>query len=92
MHGFLVPGESSLGYTRPVIVTNHGHVGFWFGFHVLHAPEITEYYRLLGKSSLQVFPLQFRSAMPFIGGPIEGTIIGFAYYDDYEVGTIKVIK
>lgn len=99
MEGYLQPQppqqESSLGYIQPIIITDQGQVRFWYGMSVLGPDEISESYRLLGKSPSQVFPLNFEAAVAIMGGLVKGTLQGFYYYksfDDAERDVATVIK
>jgi hypothetical protein len=95
-HGYLTPpvqGDDSLGTLQPVIVTNDGQVLFWWGAILPPGTEIAQSYERLGKRShSDVFPIQFSSDVPIVGGPIEGELPGFLHLEDWKTGRTKVVK
>ncbi len=81
--GFLTPpadGINDISVVQPVIVTEHGQVMFWYGAFAPGTHVLTEYYRRLGKTALEVFPITFRTEVSMLGGPIEGTISAFVHF------------
>jgi hypothetical protein len=91
MHGYLSPAiQNELAYIQPIIVTENGQVGFWFGIMKPSQELITSSYKSLLKSSAQVFPLAFKSQVDTLGGSIEGIVNGFSFYSrDRKVQFIK---
>jgi hypothetical protein len=90
---------ASVSDTGPVIITKQGPVLFWLGVVLRLNPEIIpKYYRWLGKDASQVFPLKFKSAIEILGGPIKGSLDGFAgikeegpslFTPDFEIEIVK---
>jgi hypothetical protein len=95
-HGYLTPpvqGDDSLGTLQPVIVTGEGQVLFWWGSILPPAAEVSQsYQRLGGTAHSHVFPIQFSSDVPILGGPIEGELPGFLHLEDWKTGRTKVVK
>jgi hypothetical protein len=84
MTGYLTPPQqrdASVGAVRPVIVTDHGQVSFWYGVATPDATVLSRNYRLLGKRAPEIFPLRYGSAVVIVGGPVAGVIGGFMYYE-----------
>ena len=95
MEGYLTPpfdGSPAIGSIQPTIVTDQGQVGFWYGIVAPDKDRIAQNYRLLGKSPSQVFPLKFRSTVEIMGGPIEGELNGFLFYEDSDSQAIKTVR
>jgi hypothetical protein len=94
MHGYLTPaaeGEADLGTLQPVIVTNAGQVLFWWGVIMPPASELSAFYRRLGRTADKIFPLQFSSDVPILGGPLHGELPGFLHLEDSRTGTTRVV-
>lgn len=95
MSGYLTPpvqGDDSLGTLQPIIVTAEGQVLFWWGSIEPPRSEITGFYHRLGKGSpAQVFPLEFASDVPLIGGPVRGHLPGFLVLEDWGSGRLRVV-
>jgi hypothetical protein len=91
MSGYLTPPSSMeryLGRIQPQIFTNRGQVSFWCG---RLPPETARCYELLGRNASSVFPVRFESAVPLVGGPVVGTLLGFlCLEDDFE--TVRTIQ
>jgi hypothetical protein len=96
LQGYLTPpvqGDDSLGTLQPVIVTAEGQVLFWWGSILPTAMEVSKSYARLGTTShTDVFPIQFSSDVPILGGPIEGELPGFLHLEDWKTGRTKVVK
>ena len=75
-------GDGVCSQTQPSIVTNNGHVMFWYGI-MKPTPEMTSrsYQLLGGKSPSQVFPIRYRSVVDVTSGPITGEIRGFMFVE-----------
>ncbi|HVN54236.1 MAG TPA: hypothetical protein VMT46_07890 [Anaerolineaceae bacterium] len=69
----------------PVIVTEKGHVVFWYGPSKPSEKEISDNYLLLGKESREVFPISFKSDVEIVNGAYEGELDGFLYCEENEV-------
>jgi hypothetical protein len=92
--GYMTPpfrGDKGLGTLQPVIVTPSGQVGFWCGVIAPSRQYVNECYARLGKTGPgSVFPLHFESAVPLVGGPVEGEISGFIVTTDWARGVTRV--
>lgn len=78
LQGHITPSRNVSAVAHPYIITNRGPVGFWQGTLVPSPAEIAGNYAKLGKESpAQVFPIQFVSEVPLVGGPARGEISGF---------------
>jgi hypothetical protein len=85
MQGYLTPSPdgADLGSIHPCIVTSLGQVAFWCGRIEPTSEQLAADYARLGKiTSAQVFPIQFRSEVPLLSGPIAGKIPGFLVLGD----------
>jgi hypothetical protein len=81
--GFVTPdSDGDLGLIQPSVVTNDGHVQFWFGIVEPEPQEIEKSYKALGGKRGDLFPLSFRTSVPVNGAPMEGKVPGFMYLDD----------
>jgi len=96
MTGYLspcVPPDDGLGYLQPVIVTDEGQVGLWWGVIAPKPAELSDLYRLLGKASdSQVFPLRFASDVAIAGGPLRGEVAGFMVLEDWRTMQIRLVR
>ena len=74
--GFCFPvDDAGIEYLQPVIVTQAGHVRFWFDGAV--APEVlASQWNALGKREDEVFPLAYRCRVPVDGRTVAGTLRG----------------
>ena len=81
-------GDNSIGRLQPVIVTERGHVLFWYDSLSLRAAEIALNYEMLGRDAARVFPIQFISDVELDGPPIRGSIPGFMLFKDEAVEAI----
>ena len=77
---------------EPVIVTTKGRVVFWYGINRPNPDETAENYRLLGQKHSDVFPIRFKLDVEIINGISEGTIEGFMYCEEDEVGDFFHMK
>ena len=77
MRGYLTPppaDDPSLGAIQPLIITERGQVGFWWGRLPL---DTASSYEMLGRDAASVFPIHFESSVPLVTGPVSGTLPGF---------------
>ncbi|RLS39287.1 MAG: hypothetical protein DWH81_08730 [Planctomycetota bacterium] len=90
LQGCLTPpssSDNSLGAVQPQIITERGRVSFWYG---RCEPDLASTYRMLGRNSASVFPIQFESVVRLCEGAVSGTIPGFlCLEDDFE--TVRVV-
>jgi hypothetical protein len=83
MQGYFTPpvqGAGGISTFQPIIITEQGQVGFWYGIRKPDAETISEDYHLLDKTASQVFPVMFRSMVEIRDGSVEGTLDGFLYF------------
>jgi hypothetical protein len=95
MSGYLTPGvagDRGLGTVQPVIVGETGQVGFWMGTIRPQRSDLEKWYRELGKSAGQLFPLEFRSEVTLVGGPVVGSVPGFLVLKDIHGKQVDVLK
>jgi hypothetical protein len=96
MKGFLYPDKNAKGsdisLIQPSIVTERGHVSFWFGIVALTSEQKREAYQLLGREAPSAFPIRFESAVELVSGPISGHIKGFQRYQKGIFGRRVVIE
>jgi hypothetical protein len=72
--GFCFPADDSgLDYLQPAIVTDAGHVSFWFDRPVTPA-ELDRQWQRLGKSEAEILPATFRCLVPVDGRTVSGRI------------------
>jgi hypothetical protein len=93
MQGYLTPPAQcgdSLGTLQPIIVTDHGHVGFWCGIRSPSPEQLAHLYQLLGRDAGRVFPLRFESQVELVGGPVGGSISGFMV-KDLETRNVRTV-
>ena len=91
MLGYLTPPATNARVPRtnhPYIVTDRGQVGFWCG---ACPPEPERAYHLLGRDATSVFPVRFKSVVPFTGGPVAGTVPGFLCLEG-DLRTVRVVQ
>lgn len=95
MSGYLTPpvqGDSSLGTLQPIIITGEGQVLFWWGAIEPPRSHVAASYRRLGKAlPSHVFPLEFSSDVPMIGGPVRGQLPGFLLLEDWQSGRTRIV-
>ena len=74
--GFCFPADDSgLDYLQPSIVSDSGHVNFWFDEPA--PPELlSRQWRALGKTPHAVFPVDFQCLVPVDGRTVRGRIEG----------------
>ncbi len=93
--GYITPpedGEGSLGALQPVIVTDSGQVGFWYGALRPTPTDLAASYARLGKGSgSEVFPVRFESEVPLTLGGVHGHVPGFLVLEDFETGRAAVV-
>jgi hypothetical protein len=93
--GYLTPAteeDTSIGTIQPIIVTDAGQVGFWFGVMAPSTASIREAYDKLGRKADQVFPISFVSDVEVAGGPVSGSLNGFMYLRSFEDHTVVEVK
>lgn len=96
MLGYLtphLPPDNGLNALQPVIVTEDGQVGFWWG--VIEPPptQLSDLYRRLGRASpSQVFPIRFSSDVSIAGGPVRGEVPGFMVLEDWRTKQVRLLK
>lgn len=93
MQGYLTPqnGGDRLGLLQPIIIAGDKQVGFWCGILKPSPEQLAKWYLLLGRNASQVFPLQFKSNVNLVRGPVQGMITGFMFYEDYKAGKVKAL-
>lgn len=95
LQGYVTPpveGDFGLGTLQPVVLARNGRILFWFGRRDPGKPFISELYSRMGKASAsQVFPIQFESTVPLVGGPVRGEIPGFLILEDIQTGRTRVV-
>ena len=91
MKGYLTPSsERKIGYVQPIIIADNNQIGFWHGIQKPSKDEISSYYKSFNKSSVEVFPITYKSVVELTDGIIEGVIDGFMYYSkNMKVTSIK---
>ena len=83
--GFLTPclksnykHENYLGFIQPQIFTKTGErFGFWTGMFPKEKSNIDQFYKLMGKSTDQIFPIIFKAETGLSSGVTSGKINGF---------------
>jgi hypothetical protein len=76
----------------PVIITDQGHVDFWYGIYKPDKLKIAKNYSLLGKKSSEVFPIIVTSDVEIVNGISEGVLEGFLYCVEDEVESLLRMK
>jgi hypothetical protein len=67
---------------QPVIITERGQSGFWFGAMKPEDAEIAHAYRVLGaRAAAEVFPISYVSDLKIPTGAVTGRIGGFQYLE-----------
>jgi hypothetical protein len=95
MQGYLTPlapGDDLFGTAQPVVITDQGQVGFWYGVITPDARELARNYRLLGADADEAFPIHFESQVEVLFGPVRGTLPGFLVLEDFETGRTGIVK
>jgi len=82
--GFLYPPfgrdeETDLGIIQPNIITDQGQIPFWHGIREPNSTEISDFLKMMGKPSTDVFPLKYACDIKIDSIIIEGTLEGFYY-------------
>ena len=78
MQGHITPSRQQVRRRPPILVTDQGTVCFWQGIFAPSQADIAIDFANLGKDSpAQVFPIQFSSEVPLVGGTVHGQIPGF---------------
>jgi hypothetical protein len=86
------PGDSSLGTSQPIVVTDAGQVGFWRGIKAPETIELARCYSQLARTADQTFPITASSAVDLVGGPVTISIPGFIVLEDYRTRKVRVVK
>ena len=92
--GYLIPsvqGDNYLGTLQPIIVTATGQIGLWCGMRSPSYDELMQKYRLLGKEANHVFPVQLKSEIDLVDGPVRGSVAGFVMLEDFKTRKIKIL-
>lgn len=90
LEGFMtpaVPGDpvELLGLMQPNVFLPTGTLGaFWEGGVTRDASEHAAFYRALGKTAAQVFPIRFSASEKLVTGITKGTLDGFYSIPDGE--------
>jgi hypothetical protein len=80
--GFVTPEPAGdLGAVQPSVVTNEGHVSFWFGMVKPDSEALGKSYATLGVKRGELFPITFRTVVPVNGRSMDGDVPGFMYLD-----------
>jgi hypothetical protein len=93
--GYLTPpvqGDASVASLQPTALTAGGQVAFWYGVMAPTAKRMADTYAVLGRSSIEVFPVRFGSDVGIAGGPVTGVIHGFLHYESLKDKTIVSLK
>jgi hypothetical protein len=94
MDGYCSPslrGDDSIGILQPIIVTDRGQVRFWCGTSAPDLKRLARNYEWLGKDAQGVFPLQFQSDVPLVGGPVRGSLPGFLVLEDFQTRKTRTV-
>jgi hypothetical protein len=93
--GYLTPppaGDTSLGTSQPIVVTDGGQVGFWRGMFAPDKAELDRCYSLLARTGDETFPVIATSAVDLVGGPVTVSIPGFLVCEDFRTQKIRIVK
>ena len=93
MTGFLTVSSmdlGDLGYTQPVIVTDHGQVLFWLGGFPPENYSSTAY-QILGHTKDTTFPIQVRTDDGILTDALEISIPGFLMLENWQTNQVKVL-
>ena len=85
LRGYLSPHPISLrrpGWVQPVMISGAHQFNFWSGMLRPSQTQMNEVLAKIGKQASQVFPVQYRSDVELLGGPISGTIPGFGFIEN----------
>jgi hypothetical protein len=85
LRGYLSPQPMPLrrpGYLQPVIICSGGQVNFWNGMRRPTQQQMMDTLAKLAKGAAQVFPVEYRSDVELLGGPIAGTLPGFGFIEN----------
>lgn len=83
-----IPALAHVGYVQPTIVTTKGQLNLWCGWERPTDDAIARAYRLLGKGSVDVFPIHYESTVELTAGPVSGAIAGFVYRRSFDDPTV----
>jgi hypothetical protein len=72
----LIPADMN-----PIIITQQGHVAFWYGASQPDSEEISRNYAILNKRPQEVFPIRFASDVEVLNSIVDGVLEGFLYCD-----------
>jgi uncharacterized membrane protein len=81
----------TVGWLHPVIFTEHGQVLFYYGVMKPTAQEVSQNYRKLGKTAVEVFPIKFHAAVGVENGISQGTVEGFLYLTELG-GLVEAVR
>lgn len=66
----------------PILVTNEGQIHFGYGAMKPDANDLSEKYRMVGKSPDEIFPINFSSDIEVLNSITGGTLQGFMYFEE----------
>jgi|GEM_PF-706097 len=79
---FHFEGDDGSSQIQPSIVTDNGHVMFWYGLLKPSSEGLAQSYKILGKMTpTEVFPIRYRSIVDLATSPVEGEIKGFMHVE-----------
>jgi zinc-ribbon domain len=88
-YGFVSPHyDPHVAYTQPTIVTNAGHVNFWFGFSPPRTDLLDAAYRTLEKDRSALFPVRYRAVLEHGGAALVGELPAFLHYRSSDDRTV----
>jgi hypothetical protein len=90
--GYLSPKPETLrtlGYLQPVMICDKGQVNVWNGIRQPSEADMARDLSKLGRCLDAVFPVQFRTDVEIIGGPIFGELPGFLFLDRKRIMVIR---
>ena len=89
--GFCFPADDSgIDYLQPAIVTDAGHVYFWFDGPADEA-MIARQWKALAKEPREIFPVAFRCLVPVDGREVSGRIDGLELSPEAESAALEAI-
>jgi hypothetical protein len=87
---FSFEGDDGSSRIQPSIVTDNGHVMFWYGLLKPDSEGIAQNYKTLGgKTPTEVFPIRYHSAVNVATTPVQGEIRGFMYVEKVKSGFLR---
>jgi len=91
--GFVTPNDDlHIRFVQPTIVTDAGHVRFWFGIVTPSRATLDESYRALGKTADELFPLRYRARVDCAGADPAGELPGFQHYEAGRTDRVVTVK